>query len=84
MPGDILQTGGVGGAGALFGALITWAGFKSRLDKLESGVVLKETCGVCEKASSNRGSELAHRLDRLEATVTNGFSEIHRRLDNMK
>ena len=48
---DLLTTGGAGGAGAFMGALLTFLGFKSRLDTLEKrmskmsdSVVYMDTC----------------------------------------
>ena len=48
---DLLTTGGAGGAGAFVGAILTFLGFKSRLDALErnmsklgDNVVYTDTC----------------------------------------
>lgn len=80
---DALQTGGIGGAGALFGAILTWAGFKSRLDRLESEAVTKETCLVCKQGARAMDAERSKRMDRVESSIERGFAEIHRRLDDL-
>jgi len=51
MPDNLLQTGGAGGIGALFGAVLGFFGIKSRLDSLEQSTVKKETCIVVQKSS---------------------------------
>jgi hypothetical protein len=70
---DLLQSGGIGGAGALFGAFLTWAGFKSRLDsqearlvQLEKDVVYGDTCKVCKSGTDHGHTEVMARMDKLE------------------
>jgi len=46
---DLLQTGGAGGIGAILGAVLTFLGFKSRLETLEKNVVFEKTCKATTK-----------------------------------
>jgi hypothetical protein len=62
---DLLTQGGVGSAGALFGGLLSWLGFKQRLDAqdkridtLADAVMYEDTCearcGGMEKQVENQ------------------------------
>ena len=44
MPENLIQTGGAGAGGAIFGAIMTFFGFKRRIEKLEDSVVYSDTC----------------------------------------
>ena len=50
MPDNLLQTGGAGGIGAIFGMVLGFFGFKTRIENLEKGTVTKDTCTVVQKA----------------------------------
>lgn len=67
---DLIAQGGVGGAGALFGSLLSWLGFKQRLDAqdkridiLADAVMYEDTCeakcGGMEKQVANQNVLLA-------------------------
>lgn len=80
---DLIQSGGIGGIGALFGALLTWAGFRERLAvgedraiQLEKDVVYKDTCTVCQKDSDHRFKDITDRLSRVETSIDKGFSDL--------
>lgn len=80
---DLLQSGGIGGIGALFGALLSWAGFRERVislearnTQLEKDVVYKDTCAMCQKDKDHNNISVNDRLTRIESTVDNGFKEV--------
>ena len=80
---DLIQSGAFGGVGALFGAVLAWAGFRERMvsletrnSQLEKDVVYKDTCAMCKTDSTHKDSSLSERLARLETTVDNGFKEV--------
>ncbi|HUW44855.1 MAG TPA: hypothetical protein VMW50_03575 [Dehalococcoidia bacterium] len=80
---DLIQSGGIGGIGALFGALLAWAGFRERLAvgedraiQLEKDVVYKDTCTVCQKDSDHRFKDITDRLSRVETSIDKGFSDL--------
>ena len=58
---DLITQGGAGGAGALFGGLISWLGFKQRLDAqdkridiLAKSVMYEDTCGAKHNGMEQR------------------------------
>jgi len=80
---ELIQVGGVGGIGALFGALLTWAGFKEKLKsgedrtiQLEKDVVYRDTCDMCQKNSDHRFKDITDRLSRVEVSIDKGFSDL--------
>jgi hypothetical protein len=82
---DLLQTGGAGGVGAIFGAFLAWAGFKSRLDgqeariiQLENDVVYADTCKMCKNGTETSHVDVIARMDRLEKTFLDQHVEIKR------
>ena len=48
---NLLQTGGAGGIGAITGSILTFLGFKKRIENLESDCVTKDTCSAVIKGT---------------------------------
>jgi hypothetical protein len=78
------ETGGAGAGGTLIGAILTWLGFKSRLDmqdkkveKIESIMVTKQVCQAMERSFTRDIDALAKRLDEK-------FDGLERRFDDLK
>jgi len=67
------EIGAGAGAGGIFGAVLTWLGFKSRIDKLENRVedktVSKETCLAVHEAIKHRLDRIEQKLDKLKEMV---------------
>ncbi len=63
------QSAGYGaGGGVIAGfivALVSAFGFGKRLDKLESGVIWKDTCAVCKQAHETRLERIEDKLDKV-------------------
>jgi hypothetical protein len=84
---ELLQAGGAGGFGAIFGAFISWAGFKSRLDgqearivQLENDVVYADTCKMCKNGSESSHVDVIARIDRMERTSAEQHVELKREI----
>jgi len=61
---------GYGAGGGLLSAILTWVGFKQRLDRADSdiselkkAVVFKDTCGVCHTSTVSAYDKLDKKLD---------------------
>ena len=48
---NLLQTGGAGGIGAIAGSILTFFGFKKRIENLEANCVTKDTCSAVVKGT---------------------------------
>lgn len=95
---DLMQDGGVGAVGALFGAILAWAGFRERMKsgedrviQLEKDVVYQESCNKCEKGSDHRFTDLKDavqqlslRITRVEDSVDKGFSDLFLLMKELK
>ena len=71
---------GVGaGAGGLLGAVLTWLGFKSRVDNLENRLekygdktVWRDTCIATHEAIKQRLDRMEQKLDEMIGYMRNG------------
>lgn len=80
---DLIQSGGIGGIGAVFGAVLAWAGFRERLKagedrviQLEKDVIYEDTCEMCQKDSDHRFKDISDRLTKVENSIDKGFSNL--------
>lgn len=68
---------GYGAGGGLLSAILTYIGFKQRLDRtdkdvadLKLAVVYKDTCGVCHQATLRAVDGVDKKLDTLISALT--------------
>ena len=66
------------GAGGFLGAVLTWLGFKSRVDRLEQHIdkledkfVLRRTCFAVHEAVHHRLNRMEQKLDEVVEYVRN-------------
>ena len=53
MPDNLLQIGGASGAGAIWGGILTFFGFKKRIETLVNKVVYKDVCSATVEGIAN-------------------------------
>jgi hypothetical protein len=87
---DPIQTIWSGGAGALIGSFLTWAGFRDRLSsqearlvQLEKDVLYRDTCEMCQQDKAHSADALMGRVARLEATLDIGIADIKNMIRNL-
>ena len=76
MPDNLLQTGGAGGIGVVIGVVLSFLGFKSRIETLEKTTVKKPTCDVVRESfhdSMDAQSEMLKEIrSDIKAILKNG------------
>lgn len=63
------------GGGGLIGAILTWLGFKSRLDSIERSMEAyqsKNTCSVTHKAIDQRLDSIENKQDKILDILMDG------------
>jgi hypothetical protein len=80
-----------GGAGAIFGSFLTWAGFRDRLNiqekrlvQLERDVIYRDTCSMCQQDKQHSVESLMSRVSRIEESLDKGINDIKTLLRDLK
>lgn len=76
---DIQDIGAGAGAGSLIGAVLTYFGFKQRVDRLQievdnlsNKIVWRDTCYATQKRVDDRLDAMDKKLDLILDKITNG------------
>lgn len=69
---------GYGAGGGMISAILSWIGFKSRLDDMDKrindiakGVVWDKAHNECQRATTQQFSDLKHTMDEIKSILLN-------------
>jgi len=78
MPDNLFQVGSAAGGGGILGVLMSWLGFKSRMDRIEHAletmtekVVFKDLCG-------SQFSNLQGQINKIDTKLDDILKEVKR------
>ena len=68
---NLLQTGGAGGIGAITGSILTFLGFKKRIENLEANCVTKDTCSAVVKGTETSLHSIEDLMKEMRSDIKN-------------
>ena len=68
---NLLRTGGAGGVGAVMGTVLTFLGFKKRIENLERNCVTKDTCSAVVKGTETSLHSIEDLMKEMRGDIKN-------------